>query len=54
MSDLREVHDAVRNELVRRRELNAMTKPELISYVIGIENNLHALSTRIEHAYGEL
>lgn len=45
--------DAVRNDLQRRRELKQMTKPELINYIIGIENDLHALGQRIEHAYGD-
>lgn len=43
--------DAVRNGLSRRRELAGMTKPELIDYIINVENNLAALATRIEHAY---
>ena len=53
MSDIRDVHDAVRTNLQRRRELTAMTKPELIDYIVSIEDNLAALATRIEHAYGD-
>ena len=51
MSDVREVnaiHQAVNTDLQRRRELVAMTKPQLISYIISIENNLAALSDRID------
>lgn len=44
--------EAVRNNLARRRELNAMLKPDLISYTVGLENDLHALTQRIE-AHGE-
>ena len=44
--------DAVRNDLVRRRELKQMTKPELIDYIVRVENSLNALTTRIDHAYG--
>ncbi|MFJ6429701.1 hypothetical protein [Microbacterium maritypicum] len=53
MSDIREVHDAVRSNLQRRRELASMTKPELIDYIVNIEDNLAALSARIDHAYGD-
>lgn len=53
MSDLREVHDAVRTNLQRRRELSRMTRGELIDYIVNIEDNLAALATRIEHAYGD-
>lgn len=53
MSDIRDVHDAVRTNLRRRRELKAMRKPELIDYIVGIEDNLAALATRIDHAYGD-
>ena len=48
MSDIREVHDAVRTKLQRRRELTAMTKPELIDYIVNVEDNLAALTTRID------
>ncbi|MGM7680092.1 hypothetical protein [Microbacterium sp. A94] len=50
MSDVREVTEwhKVNADLARRRELVAMTKPELISYIISIENNLAALSDRID------
>lgn len=44
--------ESVRNELMRRRELTGMTKTQLIDYIISIEDNLHALAARIEHAYG--
>lgn len=44
--------EAVRNELVRRRELNSMTKPELISMIIERENDLYDLARSVEHAYG--
>lgn len=53
MSDIRDVHNAVRTNLQRRRELAAMTKPELIDYIVNIEDNLAALATRIEHVYGD-
>lgn len=53
MSDRREVHDAVRTNLQRRRELTAMTKRELIDYIVNVEDNLAALATRIDHAYGD-
>lgn len=48
VSDIREVHDAVRTNLQRRRELTAMTKPELIDYIVNVEDNLAALSARID------
>lgn len=44
--------DAVRADLKRRRELSGMTKPELISYIVRVEDDLHELGQRIEHAYG--
>lgn len=60
MSDVREVNQAhqdvttaVKTNLQRRRELKAMRKPELIDYIIGVEDNLAALATRIDHAYGD-
>ncbi|WP_136032476.1 hypothetical protein [Microbacterium sp. PF5] len=60
MSDVREVHRAhqdatiaVKTDLQRRRELKAMTKPELIDYIVRVENSLAALSDRIDHAYGD-
>jgi len=53
MSDIREVHDAVRTTLQRRRELARMTRAALIDYIVNIEDNLAALATRIEHAYGD-
>lgn len=45
--------EAVRNELRRRIELKQMTKPELITYAIGLENNLYDLARSVEHAYGD-
>lgn len=51
MSDIREVNaicQAVNTDLQRRRELVAMTKPELITYVIDVENSLAALSDRFD------
>lgn len=42
MSDVRDVHNAVRNDLQRRRELNAMTKPELITHAIRLERIIAA------------
>ncbi|MFJ2506314.1 hypothetical protein [Microbacterium sp. NPDC087592] len=51
MSDIREVHDAVRTNLRRRRELARMPRAELIDYIVSIEDNLAALATRIDHAY---
>lgn len=44
--------EAVRNDLIRRRELNGMTKPELITYALSLENNLYELARSVEHAYG--
>lgn len=44
--------DAVRNDLQRRRELKQMTKPELVSYIIGIENDLYDPARSLEHAVG--
>ncbi|MFJ4997122.1 hypothetical protein ACIP5T_03150 [Microbacterium sp. NPDC088619] len=44
--------DAVRNDLVRRRELKQMTKPELIDYIVRRENDLYDLGRSLEHAYG--
>lgn len=41
--------EAVRNNLIRRRELAAMTKPELITYAISLEDNLFSLARSIEH-----
>ncbi|WP_153244621.1 hypothetical protein [Microbacterium sp. CBA3102] len=48
MSDIKDVHNAVRTDLQRRRELAAMTKPQLIDYIINVENNLAALAARID------
>lgn len=55
MSDVREVNavhqgvtTAVKTDLQRRRELKAMTKPELIDYIVNVEDNLAALSARID------
>lgn len=48
MSDIREVHDAVRTNLQRRRELARMTRVELIDYIVNVEDNLAALSARID------
>jgi hypothetical protein len=31
-----------------------MTRGELIDYIVNVEDNLAALATRIEHAYGEM
>jgi len=54
VSDVKEVNDAHQNnDLQRRRELEVMRKPELISYIVNIEDNLAALATRIDHAYGD-
>lgn len=47
------MHGAVSRDLTRRRELASMSKPEMISYIVMVENNLAALSARIEHAYGD-
>lgn len=44
--------EAVRNELIRRRELAAMTKPELVTYALNLENNVFDLARSLEHAYG--
>lgn len=46
MSDVNavnDIHQAVTTDLNRRRELARMTKPMLISYAIGLEDNLHDL-----------
>ncbi|WP_136043306.1 MULTISPECIES: hypothetical protein [unclassified Microbacterium] len=60
MSDVREVNaahqdltTAVKTDLQRRRELKRMSKPELIGYIVRVENSLAALSDRIDHAYGD-
>ena len=60
MSDVREVNavhqdltTAVKTDLQRRRELKRMSKPELIDYIVNVEDNLSALATRIDHAYGD-
>ena len=60
MSDVREVNavhqdltTAVKTDLQRRRELKRMSKPELIDYIVNVEDNLAALSARIDHAYGD-
>lgn len=42
MSDIRDVHNAVRTDLERRRELAAMSKPELISHTIDVERRLES------------
>lgn len=41
--------EAVKTDLQRRRELAAMRKPELIDYIIRVENSLAAISDRIDH-----
>ncbi len=48
MSDVKDVHDAVRTNLQRRRELSRMTRGELIDYIVNVEDNLAALSARID------
>lgn len=55
MSDVREVNavhqdltTAVKTNLQRRRELKRMSKPELIDYIVNVEDNLAALSARID------
>lgn len=60
MSDVREVNrvhqdltTAVKTDLQRRRELKRLPKPELIDYIVRVENSLAALSDRIDHAYGD-
>ena len=45
--------EAVKTDLQRRRELKRMSKPELIDYIVRVENSLAALSDRIDHAYGD-
>lgn len=40
------------SELNRRRELNAMTKAELVDYILGIDAKMRTLSARINAAYG--
>lgn len=41
--------EAVRNELLRRLELKKMTKPELVTYALGLEDNHFSLARSIEH-----
>lgn len=56
MSDVADVNRILQDQktnLQRRRELTAMTKPELIDYIVNVEDNLAALTTRIDHAYGD-
>jgi len=55
MSDVREVNlahqdvtVAVTTDLQRRRELRALRKPELIDYIVRVENSLADLSARID------
>lgn len=55
MSDVREVNavhqdltTAVKTDLQRRRELARMTRVELIDYIVNVEDNLAALSARID------
>lgn len=50
MSDVKAVHEAVRNDLQRRRELAGMTKPDLISHAIWCEARIVELNTIIEEA----
>ena len=50
MSDIREVHNAVRTDLERRRELAAMTKPELITLIMSRESTLADVHTRLSSA----
>lgn len=52
MSDVGDVAKAVRNDLTRRRELATLTKPELITYALSLEDNLYSLTQTIEHAPG--
>lgn len=52
VADVNRIHQD-KTDLQRRRELTTMTKPELIDYIVSIEDNLAALATRIEHAYGD-
>lgn len=44
---------AVKTDLQRLRELTVMTKPELIDYIVRVENSLATLSDHIDHAYGD-
>lgn len=56
MSDVKavnDIHQAEKTSLPRRRELTRMTRAELVDYIVSIEENLSALSARIEHAYGD-
>ena len=55
MSDLREVnaiHQAVTTDLQRRRELQRLSKPELIGMIRAYENGIADVTARIDHAYG--
>lgn len=55
MSDVADVNRIYQQEqtgLQRRRELAALTKPELIDYLVNVEDNLAALSARID-AYAD-
>lgn len=56
MSDVKavnDIHQAVKTDLQRRRELAGMTKPELIDYIVSIEDNLAALAARIDACWDE-
>ncbi|MFF1540480.1 hypothetical protein ACFVWL_10390 [Microbacterium sp. NPDC058269] len=53
VADVNRIHQQEQTGLQRRRELTAMTKPELIDYIVSIEDDLAALATRIDHAYGD-
>lgn len=55
MSDVREVNSihqgvtaAVKTDLQRRRELAALTKPELINIIRGYETGIATLTARID------
>lgn len=51
MSDVADVNRTLQDQktgLQRRRELTAMPKPELIDYIVNVEDNLAALSSRID------
>ena len=51
MSDVADVNRILQDQktgLQRRRELSRMTRGELIDYIVNVEDNLAALSARID------
>lgn len=51
VSDVADVNRILQDQktgLQRRRELTAMTKRELVDYIVNVEDNLATLSARID------